>query len=109
MRDQLLTLPGFTHVEIVKSLRLETMPVGNVTYCVVPLRLSELLNSPVVHVGVFTSVAFLPLPDESDAVVPLVSLSFNHTARFESGAGFTPMVICAVALPPPLVSVICSI
>ena len=59
---------------------------GTVTYCDVPLSARPPLNSPVVHVGLLTSVPARPLPDESAAVVPLPSSKRYQRAWLSSVA-----------------------
>src|SRR5215475_8911962 len=46
IRDQVVVTAGLTQVEIVKSFRPLTMPVGRDTYCPEPLRLSALPSLP---------------------------------------------------------------
>src|SRR5947207_3179277 len=46
-------------------------------YWLVPLKVTQLPETPVVRVGALTSVAVLPFPDESVAVDPELSSSFQ--------------------------------
>src|SRR6478735_1503047 len=61
MRDQVVVAPGLTQVEIVKSCRLETMPVGSLTACASVVSSSSALpNLPGSRptVGAFGSTGF---------------------------------------------------
>jgi hypothetical protein len=73
IRDQLGNALGFTQVATEYPVKPPTTVAGRAAYWLVPLSVSALPWRPALKVAPPDSVAVLPLPEESAAVVPLDS------------------------------------
>ncbi len=87
IRRQVPVVSSLTQVAIVKLLRPLTMPLGRVTWSLLPSRLTALPACPATQVGPFTSVPLRLFPDESIAVVPLVELNWYQAIWPLEGGG----------------------
>src|SRR6266853_2188715 len=62
-------------------------------------------NRPVAHVGLFTSTAALPLPDQSTVVVPMPSLNANAALGVPAAAAVRKVQVTSAARVFDMVSV----
>src|SRR5882724_5460875 len=73
---------GLTQAEKVRALdRSRELESGTVILSSMPSKNNALPTFPVVHRGPLTKVPLLPLPEESEAVVPLPSSNFQYATR----------------------------
>jgi hypothetical protein len=73
---------GLTQAARVKAFdRWSEVESGIVTLSLMPSKYNALPSRPVVHSGPFTNVPLFPLPDESQAVLPVPSSNFQWPTR----------------------------
>jgi hypothetical protein len=73
---------GLTQAASVKAFdRWSEVESGTVTVSLMPSKYNALPSRPVLHCGPLTNVPLFPLPDESQAVLPVPSSNFQWPTR----------------------------
>src|SRR6476619_1966242 len=91
---------GFTQAERVRELdRSSELESGTVILSSTPSKYNAFPTFPAVHRGPLTRVPVLPLPEESETVVPLPSSNFQYATR-PVGVALKDALVSALALYP---------